>query len=152
MARSGRLLVVLAIAALGVAPTAASARGWHWSRHYEFMGSTATAHGHTCSTSRFSDWRWSGRVHSGGDTYTFRWIERIRNDGHFRALHYTYVNSTAWSEYSATERRAIRDAVISGLERTRVSWIEQVAGREYLQYRVGSHEEPAVRWQPLAGC
>jgi hypothetical protein len=152
MARSGRLLVVTALAALAIAPAAASARGWHWSRHYTFMGSTATAHGHTCAASRFSDWRWSGRARINGDTYTFRWIERIRDDGRFRALNYTYVNSTAWSEYSAAERRAIRNAVITGLERTRVGWLEQTAGREYLQYRVGSREEDPVRWRPQQGC
>ena len=145
------LATLLALCALAALPAGAFA-GWHWSRAYEYSGATGTAHGHTCSSSRFSDWRWTGRVHTGGDTYTFKWIERIRNDGRFRSLHYTYANSTAWSSLSPVARDAVRSAVISGLNHTKVSWLDHPDGRQFLQYRVGSHEEPPVLWRPRAGC
>lgn len=147
-----RALIVGVVAALTAMPGAAGARGWHWTRHVTCNGSTSTAHGRTCSTSKFSDGHWVGRFRSGGDTYTFRWTERIRNDGHFRHLDYTAANSSAWNNLTPSERDAVRTAVIHGLERTTVGWLDDPAGRECLQYRVAGDEYPPVRWTPQPGC
>lgn len=146
------LAILLTLCALAALPAGASASGWHWTRTFVYGGATGTAHGSTCSSSRFSDWRWRGTVHTGGDTYRFRWIERIRHNGAYRHLHYTYANSTAWNDLSATERDAIRSAVITGLNQTEVSWFDHPDGRQFLQYKVNHHEQTPVLWRPLAGC
>lgn len=147
------LRVASASIALLVSLPSIALAGWHFSRHFSVSAGHGTATGHTCQSSKFSDWSWNGTVHSHGNTVHISWLEPIRRDGHKHAIIYTSVSSPQWAGYPANLRTQLENTVLTAAQHQhpKVRWVKS-GGTQYLDYFLNGHLTQVIAWHPHRGC
>lgn len=149
-----RLIVSLAVAAVVSSGAVATAAGFHWHRDWTGVDKADVhATGKTCQASRLSDWRWHATArenHHGtptpfGTTYTYDWIEPIRNDGKAHRLHYTHIGGTWLNKVPKSQRATVIKSTEQFLDKRTVTYVVQ-GGQDYLEYGFSAAPAQLVRW------